>query len=502
MAVLVFADYFKHPNMNKILFCLLFLFSIITGRSLGQGMIINSGADVTVIGGGKIIVSNSDLTIKSISLSPTGTGSLVLDNDAGSAVNISGTGNTAKVERYLVQDQWHFISTPISDGLAGIFLDQYLKTLVESTNDWGPYIVPPTTPLPVGIGYACWPIETNAFLFSGTLNNGTQTSTITFTDGLHGNNLVGNPFPSAIDWDASSGWTKTNIGNTIWTWNPTLGQYGTYNNPTSTNGATNIIPIGQGFVVQAIGASPALSMDNRVRVHNSTQAFLKTTLTALRLKVEGNGSSDEIVIRFMPESTSNYNSVYDARKRYGEQFAPQLYSLTQNDKEKVSINTLPELPRTLVIPVGLEVGANGTYTITASGMETFPGNVTIFMDDLKLGITQDLTAQKVYSFSSDSMDNADRFLLRFSNPSYGIDEQNYEQQVHIYSNGNTVYIRDADAHNISGNVFIYNFLGKEICHCAFENIPLVKIHLAVTTGYYCVRVITEENTTVQKVFID
>ena len=36
---------------------------------------------------------------------------------------------------------------------------------------------------------------------------------MTYTKGF---NLVGNPYPSAIDWDAASGWTKTNIDNAVY----------------------------------------------------------------------------------------------------------------------------------------------------------------------------------------------------------------------------------------------------------------------------------------------
>ncbi len=43
-----------------------------------------------------------------------------------------------------------------------------------------------------------------------TVNNGSVTVTLynhnyTYTKGM---NLVGNPYPSAIDWNAASGWTR------------------------------------------------------------------------------------------------------------------------------------------------------------------------------------------------------------------------------------------------------------------------------------------------------
>jgi hypothetical protein len=54
---------------------------------------------------------------------------------------------------------------------------------------------------------------------SGEVNNGPVTALLynhnnTYTQGF---NLVGNPYPSPIDWNAASGWTKTNIDNANFT---------------------------------------------------------------------------------------------------------------------------------------------------------------------------------------------------------------------------------------------------------------------------------------------
>ena len=54
-------------------------------------------------------------------------------------------------------------------------------------------------------------------------------------------NLVGNPYPSAIDWDASSGWTKTNIDNAIYFFKASGtdqygGTYSSYVNGVSSDG--------------------------------------------------------------------------------------------------------------------------------------------------------------------------------------------------------------------------------------------------------------------------
>src|SRR5690606_17608689 len=102
---------------------------------------------------------------------------------------------------------------------------------------------------------------------NGVVNNGSYTRLIEnnnreFTRGFH---LIGNPYPSPIDWNASEGWTKLNVENGIYFFTAGTTQYtGTYtsyvNGISSTDGkSSNIIPSMQGFFVKvtnpAAGAS-------------------------------------------------------------------------------------------------------------------------------------------------------------------------------------------------------------------------------------------------------
>ena len=81
-------------------------------------------------------------------------------------------------------------------------------------------------------------------------------------------NLVGNPFAATIDWDDSPNWTKTNVENTIYVWDPSAnggnGEYLTWNGTTGTLGGGLISPF-QGFWVKANAASPVLAVDKEAK---------------------------------------------------------------------------------------------------------------------------------------------------------------------------------------------------------------------------------------------
>jgi len=224
--------------------------------------------------------------------------------------------------------KYHTVSVPLtqsSNPLSGLFIDSYLYDFDAGTQDWFAYGAPVNTPLDVDQGYLIYYPEDvpRTYTFTGTLNNdvfeaaveqvGTSTKTL---------NLVPNPYPSAIDWDATSGWVKSDFDDAIWIWNPTLGNYAAYGSEAGTNGATSEVPVGQAFFVRTSNVNttnPTLTMNNDVRVH-SDQAFFKNKEqqnNVLRIKALANNYSDEIVVRFRDGATSNFDSQYDAGKMFG-----------------------------------------------------------------------------------------------------------------------------------------------------------------------------------------
>ena len=82
-------------------------------------------------------------------------------------------------------------------------------------------------------------------------------------------NLLGNPTISTLDWDASTGWTKTNLDNTIYIWDPAMNQFRVWNgiNGTLLNG---LISPFQSFWVKANNPNPALQFTDDVLTSGGT----------------------------------------------------------------------------------------------------------------------------------------------------------------------------------------------------------------------------------------
>jgi hypothetical protein len=315
---------------------------------------------------------------------------------------------------------------------------------------------------------------------------------------FNGWNLMGNPYPSAINWGTDNepveGWTRTGIYNSFYIWNMELGQYAYFNGSgdgDSLNGGTRYIAPCQGFWIRAdsIVNNYQLSTDNRVRCH-STTPFLKKNyhypINSLKVSVTGNGSSDELLVKFDPRATLGIDA-FDTYKFFGDKYAPQIYTVAENHK-KMSINTYPEIHKSIDIPMNFSIDTNGQFTLKFNQINSFSENVEVFFEDLKTEKLIKLQDSYEYIFSYRKEEDANRFVLHFSNKTFGIDDKDNDANIQIYSSNNMVYIRNFTEN--SGRVIIYDLLGKEVIRRKLENQTIDNFKLEAPAGCYIVKLIS------------
>ncbi len=417
-------------------------------------------------------------------------------------------GGNVNVQRYLSADQYHSFSPSASGQVAGLFhlpgstgLNVYLYENNEATYDYTE-IVPVTTPLNDFEGYMVWvdganatpPVSGWTFTETGGLNTGAFGAADNVTMSTPGGNqrgwnFFGNPYTSAIDWDAATGWTRTNVDGTVYIYNGT--QWATYSNAGGgTNGGSQYIAMGQGFFVHKTdlgGPYPetgTLTMDNNVRVHNGVAYLKETIANKVSLQVEGNGYADETAILFRDDATVGFDSEYDAYKIETEQpGAPTFYSV---GSENLAVNVLSEADW---VQLGFKAQVNGQYTISANEINDI-GDVVL--EDTFTGIMTDLNKDS-YTFNYSVGDDVNRFIVHFA--PLGVNE--YESQFNIYSFGKDAYV--AVPENTTGNIAVYNMMGQNVATTTITS-TVNKIHLT-ETGYYVVKVMSDNSVVTKKVFI-
>ena len=228
-----------------------------------------------------------------------------------------------------------------------------------------------------------------------------------------GLNLIGNPYPSSIDWDAPTGWSRPNVNDAIYY--RRNGTTCTYIDGTGTNGADGIIPPMQGFYVRAT-ANTTISCDNRVRVHSDRQLYKATTTNTLHLTVRNNSNNltDDSYIRFKDYASDVFDGSYDAEKMYADDLNyPQVYTNIGGTKD-IAINTLSDLTSERIVPLGFKTNVAGNFTITSGMVSSFVNsNYKVYLDDAQTGTSQELSDNSSYSFSSGTTTGTSRFSLHF-----------------------------------------------------------------------------------------
>jgi len=467
-----------------------------------------------------IIYSGISLSInptKSLTVSGTftnnaGISGLVIESDAtGTGSLIEYNGVSATVERYLTDDRWHYVSAPVDNPTAGVFMGMYLKYWDEPTSVWT-YITNPDYILATDMmGYALWTYNTATATFTGNLNTGSKSLNVTNTDGgpwqNDGFNFAGNPYPSAINWnvDDGSGWARTNIDAAIYIWNHAFGNYGVYTKDagTGTNDVDSIIPPHQGFFIHCDSAAgtATLNVNNGARVHNTKEIYKSepTLQNILKLIISGNNYSDEIILNKLADATVNFDVQFDALKLRGYESAPQLYSVSKDSKD-LSINSFPETEEYNVIPIGLEVGALNSYTLSISKLAEFGSSGNLYMEDKKEGIFLKIENDSfTYSFTADPSDDPMRFLLHL-NGEMGIETFDTENpDLRIYAFENDVYINSNS--NIHGTITVYDLLGKIVVQSGMDGETIKKIDMGNHKGFMLVTMFDEGRYVNKKVFI-
>ncbi|MGV8114708.1 MAG: T9SS type A sorting domain-containing protein [Lentimicrobium sp.] len=405
---------------------------------------INFGKQLTVIG---TLTNTQGVTGLVIKSDDTGTGSL-----------IHSTGNVpATVERYIsghnnVADAgWHLLGSPVAafdiDGSSfdpGASDDFYAWQ--ESNSTWMNHKQGTPSQIVPGTGYLVSYETSGAKTFTGALNAADQTVTVTREGAgdYAGFNLIGNPFASAITW--GSGWSLGSVGGVAYVWDEATKDYIDIE-------AGDPIPSANGVMVYLGGeeTSQSLTIPAAARIHSS-QGWYKSAGGRIVLVANDpdRGAAKRSVIRFNESATEGFDLAWDGYYLRG--FAPGFYSVSNG--MNYSVNTLPSMNNTLVIPMGFEKTVSSGFSIELQ--ESIPGAV-VYLTDKKTGTVTNLTDNGAYHFTAAEGDDANRFTLHFG--TLGMDDPSTAAPVHIYAYGGVVYLNGLDA---KASVTITDLTGRVV----------------------------------------
>ena len=124
--------------------------------------------------------------------------------------------------------------------------------------------------------------------------------------------------------------------------------------------------------------------------------------------------SDQAIINFNPNATTNFDPAYDASKIVSVNTAIPSISMLSSDSLALSINQLPLSSQP--IPLKITTGVTGFHTVNFSGINNL--NIsTILLEDLFTGIIIDLNNNPFVNLFISDTTTTTQFQLRFGSGS-------------------------------------------------------------------------------------
>jgi len=475
-----------------------------------DNLTVESGATLTVDAGEALTV-NGDLSNEGsllIKADITGIGSLITEGTV--------TGNGAfQMEQYLTgagggtpNGLFYYVSNPATGATAesyDVASGNKLWIADETTQSY-PQITNGATVLNPTQGYVARMGSTETITLTGTsFNTGNQIATsLTRTETTatnRGYNLIGNPYPSTVSWDAA---TKTNLETTLWyrTHQGTTMLYDTYNaiggigTNNNLGGAVNgAIPPTQAFWVRVPtdGLSGQLDFTNAMRSHGTLAGIYKTEAEegTVRIALSNETNSDEAIVSFNAAALDTYDD-FDSQKFWASLSIPQLYTSVGTDT--LVINGLFSTVTNPVVDLGMKLPAQGNYTLDATSITVV--RESVYLEDRMLSIFQDLNTESTYVFTSDAGNVSSRFALHFGLSITDIDE---------VANNIGVYAADRQINVLlqglqSGTIQVMDMAGRLI-HTQSIISDRTVIDMNSASGIYVVKVETSAQTITKKISI-
>lgn len=280
--------------------------------------------------------------------------------------------------------------------------------------------------------------------FTGTANNGDVQVAVDKVAGndtsARNNNLLANPYPSAIDAEKFLIENNSLVDGVIYLWrantpnNTGTAQYAVadyiaytkagaqaYSGITTT-GFDGHIASGQGFKVRALTNGTA-KFTNCMRVIDNNSQFLRTNafatsssevaLDRFRISLQtDNGIANQILVAYLPETTLAYDYMYDARMLTTA--GTNIYSILDNDTQKLAINARPDFTNTDEVILGFSKEASVTNPMLINIVDhegIFANNQTpIYLHDTQLNVYHNF-ANGGYSFTTTAQEDNNRFKI-------------------------------------------------------------------------------------------
>ncbi|MBE8727444.1 Ig-like domain-containing protein [Flavobacterium hungaricum] len=321
--------------------------------------------------------------------------------------------------------------------------------------------------------------------FKGIPNNGDIDATTSNSKW----NLIGNPYPSAVDAEkfinlnlslngvetgALYFWTHKSLPSSAVAgdakYNYTSDDYAVFNltgHVVTHNNAVvgdGFIASGQAFFVYPTGTK-SIVFNNDMRVGSKNGQFFKTAKTDAIEKnrlwlnfTNEQGAFKQILLGYMDGATNSIDLNYDAVTMSGNSYV-DFYTISDAEKLTIQARALP-FTDTEEVPLGYKSTIAGDFTISIDHVDGLFTSQAVYLEDKTNGKIVDLRAAN-YTFTTAVGTFTNRFVLKYTNKTLGTgDFENTAESVLISVKDKLIKITSSQE-NIK-DILIYNIAGQQL----------------------------------------
>lgn len=344
-------------------------------------------------------------------------------------------------------------------------------------------------------------------VFEGIPNNGTINVEMVNGGMVNQYNLVGNPYPSALDANAFVNDNSSTITGTLYFWRKTNNSlnpsYCTWNTAGFIGNdevldPNNVIAATQGFFVEAKGTATNLIFKNTQRIGDNVGNFFKSeTIEKNRIWLNAtgaNGAYSQLLLGYITNATSGDDFGMDGK--YNNDGDIAISSLIGSTPYAIQSRALPFDPADMV-PLQFKATNAGTYTIAIHQVDgLFLGSQAIYLKDNLTNTIHDLKTGS-YTFASTEGTFNNRFeivyqtLLAVTIPSFN------ESQVTIYKTPkNEISINTGQV--IISTIKIFDVLGKLLLGKKDINSTQILINIGISSEILLIQITSNEGVLITK----
>ena len=373
------------------------------------------------------------------------------------------------------------------------------------------------TELDSGIGYRAATSDGSTLKFTGTVS--TADVAVSISDDNAGNawNLIGNPYPSYIDFERFFTQNKDEFNSeseyqAVYGYNgATSNGWTVWNSATIADPAiTELIAPGQAFFVKAKPTGGTVTFTTAMQTTgnaddfiNGKQANLEVALCKLRLSSETDKATTAIY--FIEGTTRGLDAGYDAATYSQSSSGFSIFSnlVADNSGSAMAIQSLDYTDfNDVVVPLGINA-KSAALTISIDKLATtLPADIGVYLEDRETSTFTLLTSNDYTFTPSSDLKGAGRFYLHYSAKALTAESTDFNY-IQIYTTISPREIMIKGSLKSDATAVLYDVNGRLVLNQKLkQTLSTHRIDASgLSVGFYLIKVFNDQGVKTQKIFI-